>query len=238
MVSLSKIAIIGGALIFLGLFTQEAAKTGLTGTLQRTGLAGSSIGQAAASIGTGAGTGISGFFKGLLSPFWEIRNIIGGFMNIGAPALSVAQGGAGGQGGGSSLATGGGGGIDSCWPFPCAGAEIPPEKSVIPDIMPDQTSRQQPSGNITYQPPTWPAPAGPAVYSPESDPNYPSMYGYPGPRPGPAQSGGGSNISTGGGGGIAGDIGGTVGSSYVHFSGGSPAASSAAAALSAAAAAL
>ena len=229
MVSLSKIAIIGGALIFLGLFTQEAAKTGLTGTLQRTGLAGSSIGRAAANIGTGAGTGISGFFKGLLSPFWEIRNIIGGFMNIGAPALTVAQGGAGGQGGGSSLATGGGGGIDSCWPFPCAGAEIPPEKSVIPDIMPDQTSRQQPSGNIKF---TTPA----SIWTQESDPSYPSMYGYPGP--GPAQSGGGSNVSTGGGGGIAGDIGGTVGSSYVHFSGGSTAASSGAAALSAAAAAL
>ena len=143
MVSLSKIAIIGGALIFLGLFTQEAAATGLTGTLQRTGLAGSSIGHAAASIGTGAGTGISGFFKGLLSPFWEIRNIIGGFMNIGAPALGVAQGGAGGQGGGTSLTTGGGGGIDSCWPLPCAGADIPAEKPVNPDMMPDQTTKRK-----------------------------------------------------------------------------------------------
>lgn len=231
MVSLTKIAIIGGALLFLGLFTQEAAATGLTGTLQRTGLAGQNIGQAAASIGTGAGTGITGIFKGLLSPFWEIKNLISGFMTLGAPALTVPQGGAPGQGGGTNLDTGGGGGLDNCWPFPCAGGES--EKPIKPNLLPDQTSKLQPSGNILYQQSkiTWPS--GVSADLPLSQAAI-SYYDKLGVNVSASGGGGGESASSGGGGGISG----SVGSSYVGTTGGSQAASNAAAALSAAAAAL
>ena len=116
MVNIKSIAIIGAALVFLGLFTQEAAGKGLTGTLQRTGLAGSSIGKGALDIGTGFGRGTAEVFRGLLSPFWEIKNIIEGFMNIGNP-LHIS--GTAGTGQGTITYTGGGltsnqqgGGID------------------------------------------------------------------------------------------------------------------------------
>ena len=105
MVNLKSIAIIGAALVFLGLFTQEAAGKGLTGTLQRTGLAGSSIGKGALDIGTGFGRGTAEIFRGLLSPFWEIKNIIEGFMNIGNP-LQIS--GTSGTGQGTITYTGGG----------------------------------------------------------------------------------------------------------------------------------
>mgnify|MGYP001256232034 CR=1 FL=1 len=84
MVNFTKWILIAAGLVGLGLFTQEAAATGLTGTLRRTGLSGMSIGSGAAAAGTGIGSGISGFFKGVLSPFWEIRNIVRGFMNLGS----------------------------------------------------------------------------------------------------------------------------------------------------------
>jgi len=95
----------------LGLFTQEAAATGLTGTLQRTGLSAGAIGTGAATAGTGIGTGISGIFKGLLSPFWEIRNIVRGFMNLGSatPWLDDTETGGG---GGTGDTTGDGGGAE------------------------------------------------------------------------------------------------------------------------------
>lgn len=108
MVNFTKWAVIAGALVFLGLFTQEAAATGLTGTLQRTGLSGSAIGSGIQQAGTGAGQGIAGFFRGILSPFWEIRNIVRGFMNLGSatPWLEDTPT----QGGGSAPLGGGGGG--------------------------------------------------------------------------------------------------------------------------------
>jgi len=116
MVNLKSIAIIGAALVFLGLFTQEAAGKGLTGTLQRTGLAGSSIGKGALDIGTGFGRGTAEIFRGLLSPFWEIKNIIEGFMNIGNP-LHISGTSGTGQGiitytGGGLVSNQQGGGID------------------------------------------------------------------------------------------------------------------------------
>ena len=108
MVNFTKWILIAAGLVGLGLFTQEAAATGLTGTLQRTGLSGVSIGTGAAAAGTGLGTGISGFFKGVLSPFWEIRNIISGFMNLGSATPWDTTGG----GGGSGDTTGDGGGAE------------------------------------------------------------------------------------------------------------------------------
>jgi len=229
MVSITKIAIIGGALLFLGLFTQEAAAKGLTGTLQRTGLAGSNIGTGAASIGTGLGTGISGFFKGLLSPLWEIKNIIGGFMTLGAPSITVPQGGESGAGG-SNLDTGTGGGTNSCWPLPCAGGESD-SQPISPDLLPDQTSKRQPSGNILFQRTvTWPSGTSANLPLSQAAIDHYNKLGVD------VNSGGGGGISnnSGGGGGISG----SVGSTFVSTRGGSQAASSAASALSAAAAAL
>jgi len=229
MVSLTKIAIIGGALLFLGLFTQEAAAKGLTGTLQRTGLAGSNIGSGAASIGTGVGTGISGFFKGLLSPLWEIKNIIGGFMTLGAPSITVPQGGDAGQGGGTNLDTGTGGGINSCWPLPCAGGESD-IRPITPDLLPDQTSNRQPSGNILFERTiTWPSGTSANLPLSQAAIDHYDKLGVD-----VSSGGGGITNNSGGGGGISG----SVGSSFVSTRGGSQAASSAASALSAAAAAL
>ena len=111
MVNFTKWVVIAAGLVFLGLFTQEAAASGLTGTLQRTGLAGQSIGGGLAAIGRGGGAG----FSGLLQPFWEIRNIVRGFMNLGSatPWLEDSPQ----QGGGTTDTTGDGGGSD---PVPVA----------------------------------------------------------------------------------------------------------------------
>lgn len=108
MVNFTKWILIAAGLVGLGLFTQEAAATGLTGTLRRTGLSGMSIGSGAAAAGTGIGSGIGGFFKGVLSPFWEIRNIISGFMNLGSATPWDTTGG----GGGTGDTTGDGGGSE------------------------------------------------------------------------------------------------------------------------------
>ena len=108
MVNIQKWIIIGAGILFLGLFTQEAAATGLTGTLQRTGLSGSAIGSGVSAAGSGIGSGIAGIFKGLLSPFWEIRNIITGFMNLGSATPWDTTGG----GGGTGNTTGDGGGSE------------------------------------------------------------------------------------------------------------------------------
>ena len=111
MVNFTKWVVIAAGLVFLGLFTKEAAASGLTGTLQRTGLAGQSIGGGLAAIGRGGGAG----FSGLLQPFWEIRNIVRGFMNLGSatPWLEDSPE----QGGGTNETTGDGGGSD---PVPVA----------------------------------------------------------------------------------------------------------------------
>lgn len=110
MVNFTKWILIAAGLVGLGLFTQEAAATGLTGTLQRTGLSGMAIGSGAAAAGSGIGSGIGGFFKGVLSPFWEIRNIVRGFMNLGSatPWLDDTSE----SGGGTDSSTGEGGGIN------------------------------------------------------------------------------------------------------------------------------
>jgi len=110
LVNFTKWILIAAGLVGLGLFTQEAAATGLTGTLQRTGLSGVSIGTGAAAAGTGIGSGIGGFFKGVLSPFWEIRNIVRGFMNLGSatPWIEATPN----QGGGTTALTGEGGGTE------------------------------------------------------------------------------------------------------------------------------
>ena len=57
-------------LILLGLFTKEAATRGLTSTLQRTGIAGQSIGTGLSHFGSGIGD----TFRGLLTPLWEVGN--------------------------------------------------------------------------------------------------------------------------------------------------------------------
>ena len=111
MVNFTKWVLIAAGLVGLGLFTQEAAATGLTGTLQRTGLSGVAIGSGAAAAGTGIGGGIAGFFKGVLSPFWEIRNIVRGFMNLGSATPWLDDTTTGG-GGGSGDTTGDGGGAE------------------------------------------------------------------------------------------------------------------------------
>jgi hypothetical protein len=111
LVNFTKWVVIAAGLVFLGLFTQEAAASGLTGTLKRTGLAGSSIGGGLAAIGRGGGAG----FSGLLQPFWEIRNIVRGFMNLGSATPWLEDTPA--QGGGTNETTGDGGGSD---PVPVA----------------------------------------------------------------------------------------------------------------------
>ena len=110
MVNFTKWVVIAAGLIFLGLFTQEAAATGLTGTLNRTGLSGGSIGSGVAAAGIGAGRGVGGFFVESLKPLWELRNIIRGYMNLGSatPWLEDTPE----QGGGTNSGTGDGGGSD------------------------------------------------------------------------------------------------------------------------------
>lgn len=122
MVNFTKWILIAAGLVGLGLFTQEAAATGLTGTLQRTGLSGVAIGSGAAAAGTGIGGGIAGFFKGVLSPFWEIRNIVRGFMNLGSATPWTEDTGGG---GGTDSTTGDGGG---------AGAVSTPIIQSTPDV--------------------------------------------------------------------------------------------------------
>ena len=59
----------------LGLFTKEASTTSLTGTLQRTGMAGGSIGSGLTSVGSGVGD----LFRGLFTPLWEVGNFAKSF---------------------------------------------------------------------------------------------------------------------------------------------------------------
>ena len=75
MVNITKYVLLAGGLIIMGLFTKEAAQTSLTGTLQRTGMAGGSIGTAISGIGAGVGD----LFRGLFTPLWEIGNFAKSF---------------------------------------------------------------------------------------------------------------------------------------------------------------
>ena len=111
MVNFTKWVVIAAGLVFLGLFTQEAAATGLTGTLRRTGLSGQTLGSGIKGIGSGVG----GFFTETLKPLWEIRNIVRGFMNLGSATPWLEDTPA--QGGGTNETTGDGGGSD---PVPVA----------------------------------------------------------------------------------------------------------------------
>tara|TARA_R110002020_G_scaffold347351_1_gene561027 strand:- start:1682 stop:2116 length:435 start_codon:yes stop_codon:yes gene_type:complete len=67
MVSISKWAIIGLGVVAASLFFKEAAATSLTGTLSRTGLAGSSLGSGIQSTLTGTGTGLAALLNPLFS---------------------------------------------------------------------------------------------------------------------------------------------------------------------------
>ena len=128
MVNFTKWAVIAGALVFLGLFTQEAAARGLTGTLERTGLSIGNVGSGIRSLGSGVG----GFFTGTLQPFWEIRNLVRGFMNLGSavPWLEDLPT----QGGGTTSLSGGGGG------------DVVNTPTSIETVIPDITS----TGGFTY----------------------------------------------------------------------------------------
>jgi hypothetical protein len=75
LVSVTKWIIYGAGLIMLGLFTKEASATSLTGTLQRTGMAGGSIGSALSGVGSGVGD----LFRGLFTPLWEVGNFAKSF---------------------------------------------------------------------------------------------------------------------------------------------------------------
>ena len=110
MVNVTKWVIIGAGLLFLGLFTKEAAATSFTGALSRSAAAGSGIGSAIGGIGSGIGA----FGVGILRPLWEIKNLVGGFMNLGGVAQKE-QSELTGQGGGfddSSIQGGGSADID------------------------------------------------------------------------------------------------------------------------------
>jgi len=182
LVNFQKWIIIAAGLVFLGLFTQEAAASGLTGTLQRTGLSGGAIGLGASQAGSGIGAGIGGLFKGVLSPFWEIRNIIRGFMNLGSatPWLDEIPN----QGGGTNQTTGGGGSSD---PVPVPIIQGSPDfyTSGGTSYYTNQAKTPAPDYSIT--------PSLPAELT------LPSIYGG---QYVPAESeGGGTNETTGGGGG-------------------------------------
>ena len=75
MVNITKYVLLAGGLILMGLFTKEAAATSLTGTLQRTGMAGGSVGSALSSVGSGVGD----LFRGLFTPLWEVGNFAKSF---------------------------------------------------------------------------------------------------------------------------------------------------------------
>ena len=75
MVNITKYVLLAGGLILMGLFTKEAATTSLSGTLQRTGMAGGSIGSALTSVGSGVGD----LFRGLFTPLWEVGNFAKSF---------------------------------------------------------------------------------------------------------------------------------------------------------------
>lgn len=81
--NITKWVVLGGSLILLGLFTKEAAARGLTSTLQRTGIAGQSIGTGLSGIGSGIGDA----FRGLLTPLWEVGNFAKSF-GFGSPNIS------------------------------------------------------------------------------------------------------------------------------------------------------
>jgi hypothetical protein len=75
LVNITKWVLLGGSLILLGLFTHEAGRTSLTGTLHRTGTAGAAIGSGLSSVGGGIGD----VFKGLFSPLGQIGNFARSF---------------------------------------------------------------------------------------------------------------------------------------------------------------
>jgi hypothetical protein len=75
LVSITKWVLLAGGIIAMALFTKEAAQTSLTGTLQRTGMAGGSIGSALSSVGGGVGD----LFRGLFTPLWEVGNFARSF---------------------------------------------------------------------------------------------------------------------------------------------------------------
>ena len=102
MVSISKWAIIGIGLVAASLFFKEAAATSLTGTLGRTGLAGSSLGSGIQSTLTGTGTGLAA----LLNPLFSGVDLL-------AKAGSVFGGEAKATGGGMNQDNNSGGGIAS-----------------------------------------------------------------------------------------------------------------------------
>ena len=100
MVSISKWAIIGLGIITASLFFKEAAATSLTGTLSRTGAAGSDLGSGIQSTLTGVGVGASQ----LLNPLFSFVDLFG-------KAGSLFGGAENNSGGGMNQDNNSGGGI-------------------------------------------------------------------------------------------------------------------------------
>lgn len=78
MVAITKYIILGLGILAATFFFKEAAGSSLTGTLQRTGLAGQSLGTGIAA--TGAGVGEAGVR--MLDPFFSLADLFSKFGNL------------------------------------------------------------------------------------------------------------------------------------------------------------
>lgn len=78
MVAVTKWIVLGLGILTASFFFKEAAGSSLTGTLQRTGLAGQSLGTGIAA--TGAGVGEAGVR--LLDPFFSLADLFSKFGNL------------------------------------------------------------------------------------------------------------------------------------------------------------
>lgn len=103
--SLSKWAIIGAGVIIAGLFFREAAATSLTGTLQRTGLAGQELGSGIQSTLTGVGAGSARLTDPLFS-LVDLFRKVGDLFPKSPDNVNIVT-----QGGGMNLDDNAGGGI-------------------------------------------------------------------------------------------------------------------------------
>ncbi len=78
MVAVTKWIILGLGILTASFFFKEAAGSSLTGTLQRTGLAGQSLGTGIAATGAGVGE----FGVRILDPFFSLADLFSKFGNL------------------------------------------------------------------------------------------------------------------------------------------------------------